>query len=185
LHGEYWAKPGLPNPYNDDVDCHPITDLEFCCFDPGVGRPISDSPDELYKVLDRKIGEAQLKNVGPHPTAPLFFTEEPFAVRVPEWFLQRLGKALYGPEAKVKWDRRRILVSSDGTEGVFNRIRHRFVGGLLLMVGEETFIIIPNIYCCEHHRFQPKFMKAVEFKVEFSDMRGPGVTLVGRRECDA
>jgi hypothetical protein len=136
-----------------------------------VGGSISDSPDELYKVLDRKIGEAQLKKVGPHPTALLFFTEDLPAVRVPEWFLQRLGKALYGPEAKVEWDTRRISVSSDGTEGAFNRIRHRFVGGLLLMVEEETFILIPNIYCCEHHRFQPKFMKTIEFKVEFSDMR--------------
>jgi hypothetical protein len=124
-----------------------------------VGGSISDSPDELYEVLDRKIGEAQLKNVGPHPTALLFFTEDPFAVRVPGWFLQRLGRALYGPEAKVEWDTRRVLVSSDGTEGAFNKIRHRFVGGLLLMVGEETFILIPNIYCCEYHRFQPKFMK--------------------------
>jgi hypothetical protein len=93
------------------------------------------------------------------------------AVRVPEWFLQRSGKALYGPEAKVEWDARRILVSSDGTEGVFNKMRHRFVGGLLLLVEEETFILIPNIYCYERHRFQPKFMKTIEFKVEFSDMR--------------
>jgi len=171
LYGEYWVKPGLPNPYNDDVICYPSADLEFCCFYPGVGGPISDSPDELYEVLDRKIGEAQLKKVGPHPTALLFFTEDLLAVRVPEWFLQRLGKALYGPEAKVEWDTRRISVSSDGTEGVFNKIRHRFVGGLLLMVEEETFILIPNIYCYEHHRFQPKFMKTIEFKVEFSDMR--------------
>lgn len=171
LYGEYWAKPGLPNPYNDDVICYPTTDLEFCCFDPGIGGPISDSPDELYKVLDGKIGEAQLKNVGPHPTALLFFTEDPFAVRVPEWFLQRLGRALYGSEAKVEWDTQRILVSSEGTEGVFNKIRHGFVGSLLLMVREETFIIIPNIYCCKHHRFQPKFMKTVEFEVEFTGMR--------------
>ncbi len=170
LYREYWVKPGLPNPYNDDVICHPSADLKFCLF-PGVGGPISDSPDELYKVLDRKIGKAQLKNVGPHPTALLFFTEDPFAVRVPEWFLQRLGKTLYGPAAKVEWDTRRILVSSDDTEGVFNKIRHRFIGGLLLMVEEETFILIPNIYCYERHRFQPKFMKTIEFKVEFSDTR--------------